>query len=391
MIETIDFPGRDLFGAEAQYSVAVKQAQLAARSFVEDQRQQFAELYECGTFPEQWPGKLAQRGLLNWVAREGGLEAGENALAFGLVNQELEAGDSGLRSFVSVQSGLVQFPISTFGTGEQKERWLPGLTSGAISGCFALTEPNHGSDPASMETTAEKTAKGYRIRGAKRWITNGKDAAVMVLWAKDTESGKIRGFAVPTDTDGIEWTKLEEKLSLRISNTYEANIDIEVEEDCVLPGAKSLGTALKCLNVARYGIAWGSVGVLRRCLELAIEYTTGRKQFGVPLASKQLIQQKIVAIYSDYVHCQLLVHELAKAYSEGRMVPQMISLAKRDCVSKALHAARAARHVMGANGILLENEVLRHASNLETVNTYEGTEDIHSLILGQYLTGQAAF
>jgi glutaryl-CoA dehydrogenase len=383
--------GADLFDLAQDYSQEVCAARDAAAGFVEQERSGFAELYEQGAFPAAWPAELADLGLLNWVAREGGLSAGDNSLAFGLVNQELEAGDSGLRSFVSVQSGLVQFPIAEFGTDEQKQRWLPGLTAGEISGCFALTEPNHGSDPASMETVAEPVEGGFRIRGAKRWITNGQDAAVMILWARNSETDKIIAFAIPTDTPGIQWTKIERKLSLRISNTYEANFDVQVDASALLPGARSLGTALKCLNVARYGIAWGSVGVLRRCLEIAIAYTKDRKQFGVPLASKQLVQRRIVQMYSDYVHCQLLVHQIADAYKNGTVRPQMISLAKRDCVSKALEAARSARHLLGANGTLGEYEVLRHASNLETVNTYEGTEDVHTMILGQFLTGESAF
>lgn len=347
-------------------------------------------------FHPEIPRELGEMGLLGVTIPEeyGGI--GASYTAYGLVARELERVDSAYRSFASVQSSLVMYPIHAFGTEEQKQRFLPGLASGELIGCFGLTEPNHGSDPGSMTTTALKVDGGWKLNGAKMWITNSPVADVGVVWAKAKENrsdeGVIRGFLVEKGMEGYTAPKTHNKMSLRASITGEMVFeDVFVPDANYLPEVKGLKGPFSCLNNARYGIAWGAVGAAEDCYHRARRYSGERTQFGHPLGALQLVQTKLANMLTDITQMQLLAWRLGALRDEGRGVPPMVSLAKRNNVGKALEIARIARDILGGNGITGEYRVVHHMVNLESVNTYEGTYDIHGLILGREITGIQAF
>lgn len=319
--------------------------------------------------------------------------AGMGYVAYGLVAREVEAIDSGYRSAMSVQSSLVMHPINAYGSEEQKAKYLPKLASGEWVGCFGLTEPDAGSDPAGMRTRAEKIDGGYRLSGAKMWITNAPIADVFVVWAKsDAHGGKIRGFVLEKGMAGLSAPKIEGKLSLRASITGEIVMEgVEVGEDALLPHVEGLKGPFGCLNRARYGIAWGTMGAAEFCMHAARQYTLDRQQFGVPLASKQLVQLKLADMQTEIALGLQAALRAGRMFDEGQLAPEAISIIKRNNCGKALAIARTARDMHGGNGIAAEFHVMRHAINLETVNTYEGTHDVHGLILGRAITGIAAF
>src|SRR5438477_6299967 len=312
--------------------------------------------------------------------------AGLSNGAYGLIMQELEAGDSGLRSMASVQGSLAMFAIWRWGSEEQKQRWLPAMASGRAIGCFGLTEPDHGSDPGGMETRARRDGSGYVLSGVKRWITNGSIADVSVVWAKDGET--IRGFLVERGTPGFSAHDIKGKFSLRASITSELVLeDVRVPAAALLPGAEGLAGPFSCLNQARYGIVWGALGAARTCYLTALRYAQERRQFERPIAGYQLVPQKLVHMLSEITKGQLLAWRLGQLKDAGTMRPEQVSLAKRNNVGVALDIARLARDILGANGIVNEYPVIRHMMNLETVNTYEGTYDMHTLIVGRDITG----
>lgn len=322
--------------------------------------------------------------------------AGVSETAYGLIAREVERVDSGYRSFMSVQSSLVMYPISVFGTEAQKEQFLPQLATGEIIGCFGLTEPDHGSDPGSMSTTAVKTDGGWTLNGAKMWITNSPIADVAVVWAKSKENKDdepvIRGFLVEKGMDGFSAPATKHKMSLRASSTGELVFeDVFVPDENVFPDIRGLKGPFMCLNSARYGIAWGAVGAAEFCYHRARQYVSDRTQFGKPIAANQLPQTKLANMLTDITSMQMLAWRLGKLKDSGRLHPSMVSLAKRNNVSKALEIARSARDMHGGNGISGEYRVIHHMMNLESVNTYEGTYDIHGLILGREVTGIQAF
>jgi glutaryl-CoA dehydrogenase len=348
-----------------------------------------AEYFEQGVFPVELIPEMSSMGLLGMKVKGYGC-LGANNVAFGLACQELERGDSGLRSFVSVMNSLVMHPIAAFGTDKQKARWLPAMARGERIGCFGLTEPEAGSDPQSMKTRADLEGGHYVINGRKMWITNGEIADVAVIWAK-TDAG-IRGFLVEKLTPGFEAHPISRKLSLRASVTSALSLEnVRIPAGNLLPGTDGIKSALMCLNEARYGIAWGAVGAAMACYEAALEYAKNRIQFRAPIASFQLVQQKLVKMLTEITKAQLLCIRLGRLKDEGRARHTHISMAKMNNASEALKIARAARDILGANGISLGYPPIRHLLNLETVNTYEGTQDIHTLILGRDITGHDAF
>ena len=345
--------------------------------------------YMAGTYPAELISEMAELGVLG-ASIDGYDCPGLGAVAYGLILQELERGDSGVRSFVSVQGSLVMFPIHAYGSEEQKQRFLPGMHRGEIIGCFGLTEPDHGSDPGGMETKAVKKGDRYILNGAKMWITNGTIADVAVVWAK--LDGVVRGFLVEKGMPGYSAPLQERKFSLRASVTSELVMqDVEVPEANLLPGVTGLKGPLSCLSQARYGIAWGAVGSAMACYEEARQYTLSRSQFGRPLAGFQLVQTKLANILTEITKAQFLNLRLGRLKEEGRATPQQISMAKRNACHQALETARTCRDMLGANGITAEYQVMRHMCNLESVKTYEGTHDIHGLILGHVITGLDAF
>jgi glutaryl-CoA dehydrogenase len=385
------FQGVDFYGIDDLLTDEEKLVRASVRRFVEAKIVPIiGRHYQDGTFPFELIPQFAELGLLGASLTGYGC-AGMGAVAYGLATQELERGDSGIRSFCSVQSGLVMYPIWAFGSEAQKERWLPGMAAGTIIGCFGLTEPDFGSNPTGMLTRAERIpGGGYRLNGTKRWITNASISDVSVVWAK--LDGVVHGFLVPKDTPGLTARKIEDKFSLRASVTGELILeDCEVPEDALLPGVKGMKGPLSCLSQARYGIAWGAVGAAMSCYETALDYAGSRLQFGKPLTGFQLVQQKLVEMVSEITKAQLLVLQLGRLKEGGKMRPPQISLAKRNNVKMALDIARVARDILGANGIMFEYPVGRHMMNLESVITYEGTHDIHTLIVGQDITGLAAF
>ncbi len=347
--------------------------------------------FEQAVFPYHLIELCADLGLLGLTlpAQYGGAEA--NYVAYGLVCQELERGDSGLRSFVSVQNSLCMYPIFRFGTEAQKTYYLPQMAAGKIIGCFGLTEPNSGSDPASMHTHAKKTAGGWLLNGAKMWITNAPIAAIAIVWAKTDEG--IRGFLVDTKSTGVTCPEIKNKMSLRASITGELIFDnVFIPDDHYLPGTeKGLAAALSCLNQARYGIAWGAMGAAMACFDLTRDYLLARKQFQKPLASFQLIQKDLAEMYSEIIKAQCLNLQIGRLKEQKKETPTMISLAKGNACREALHIARTCRNLLGANGISLEYHVIRHMLNLESVYTYEGTDNVHTLVLGKHITGINAF
>jgi len=346
--------------------------------------------YQDGTFPHELVAEFAELGLLG-ANLEGYGCAGMGDVAYGLAMQELERGDSGVRSFCSVQGSLCMYPIHAFGSDAQKERYLPGMAAGELIGCFGLTEPDFGSNPTGMITRAERLpGGGYRLNGTKRWITNGNLAHVAIVWAK--LEGKVHGFLVPTNTKGFTAEKISDKFSLRASVTSSLIMeDCEVDEDAILPNVSGMRGPLSCLSQARYGIAWGVIGAAIGSYECALEYAKDRVQFSKPIAGYQLVQQKLVTMLTEITKAQCLILRLGRIKEAGKVTPQQISLAKRNNVAMALDAARMGRDILGANGIMYEYPVGRHMMNLETVYTYEGTHDIHTLILGQAITGISAF
>lgn len=350
-----------------------------------------AESFEHADFPRQLIKQSADLGLLGLTlpAQYGGAEA--SYVAYGLVCQELEKGDSGLRSFVSVQSSLCMYPIFRYGTEEQKMRYLPAMAAGEVIGCFGLTEPDSGSDPGSMRTNAKKVDGGWILNGAKMWITNAPIADIAIVWAR-TEEG-IRGFIVDTKTKGMHCPEIKLKMSLRASITGELVFDnVFVPEENLLPGSeKGLGAALGCLSQARYGIAWGAMGAAMACFDIAKDYLLERKQFDKPLASFQLIQKDLADMYTEIIKAQCMNLQIGRLKDQQRDTPVMISLAKGNACRESLQIARKCRNLLGGNGISLEYHIIRHMLNLESVFTYEGTDNVHTLVLGKHITGINAF
>jgi glutaryl-CoA dehydrogenase len=347
------------------------------------------EWFEQGVFPVECIRELGQLGLLG-MHLSGYGSAGAGAVSYGLACLELEAGDSGLRSFVSVQGSLAMFPIWKYGSEAQKQHWLPGMCRGEIVGCFGLTEPDFGSDPASMRTTARRDGSNWVLDGTKMWITNGGIADVAVIWAR-TEDG-VRGFLVPRNTRGFSARNVPHKLSMRASITSELVLDeCRLPADAVLPEARGMRGPLSCLSEARYGIVWGVMGAARACYECALDYARTRVQFGKPIAAYQLTQQKLVDMLLEINKGTLLALHLGRMKDAGHLAPQQVSFGKLNNVREALRVAREARTILGANGITLDYPVIRHMNNLESVLTYEGTSEIHTLVLGQAITGIAAF
>jgi glutaryl-CoA dehydrogenase len=360
------------------------------RSFVADKvLPEIAGWFERGHFPRELAKELGDLGLLG-MHLEGYGCAGTNAVSYGLACLELEAGDSGFRSFVSVQGSLAMFPIWRFGSEEQKRRWLPPMAAGEVVGCFGLTEPDFGSNPAGMRTSARRDGGDWVLDGTKMWITNGGIADLAVVWAR-AEDG-VRGFLVPTDTPGFSARDIDRKLSLRASVTSELVLDgCRLPGDAVLPDVQGMRGPLSCLNEARYGIVWGAMGAARACFASALEYATTRVQFDRPIGGFQLTQQKLADMLVELSKGTLLALHLGRMKDDGRLTAEQVSLGKLNNVREALAIARAARTILGANGVTLEYPVIRHANNLESVLTYEGTSEVHSLILGQALTGLSAF
>jgi glutaryl-CoA dehydrogenase len=365
-----------------------------AREFVEEQvKPDIGDHFEAGTFPTELVEEMGELGFYA-PNLEGYGSPGVSETAYGLLMQELEAGDSGIRSMASVQGALVMYPIHAFGSEEHRERWLPDLGQGEAVGCFGLTEPAHGSNPSAMETEAVRDADGYRLNGSKTWITNSPVADVAVVWAKDrsADGDPVRGFLVETDRDGVATPKIDDKLSMRASITGSIELDDAfVPEADVLPGVEGMKGPLSCLTQARFGIAWGAVGAARDCFETAREYTTDRDQFGGPIARYQLQQDKLAEMATQITTSQLLAYRLADLKERGDLRPQQVSMAKRNNVRMAREQAKVAREMLGGNGITTDYPPMRHLANLETVYTYEGTHDIHTLILGEDLTGIPAF
>jgi glutaryl-CoA dehydrogenase len=341
------------------------------------------------TFPLELIPRMAELGIFGANLHGYGC-AGMNNLAYGLIMQELEAGDSGLRSLASVQGALAMYAIYSCGAEEQKQRYLPEMAQGKLIGCFGLTEPDHGSDPGGMETRARKDGRGWVLNGTKRWITNGSLADVAVVWAKIDDG--ITGFIVEKGTPGFSTSDIHGKFSMRASITSELVFeDVRLEQRNHLAGARGLRAPLGCLTQARYGIAWGAIGAARTCYQCALDYTKSRKQFSRPLAGYQMVQRKLVDMLTEITKAQLVCLRLGQMKDAGTMRPEHVSFAKRNNVSAALDIARAARDMLGANGIVNEYPVIRHMLNLETVNTYEGTFDVQTLILGRDITGESAF
>jgi glutaryl-CoA dehydrogenase len=369
-----------------------REIQRASRAFLEAEALPgIRTQWEKGEFPRHLVPALGAQGMLgaSLPVEQGG--AGVSNVAYGLVMYELERIDSGLRSFASVQSALVMYPIARYGSPEQQRRWLPELGRGRLVGCFGLTETDGGSDPeGNMKTRARRDGEGYVLSGHKIWITNGGIADVAVIWAKD-EADQVRGFLVPRDTRGFSTREIERKVSLRASITSELLLDdVRVPADAALPGAVGLKTALACLTQARYGIAWGAMGALEAVYREALDFARGRTTFGKPIAARQLVQDKLVRMVSDHTRGMLVAWRLGRLKDAGQLRPTQVSLAKRDNVRAALGAARSAREILGAAGVSLEHHAIRHMLNLETVDTYEGTHDIHTLIVGREITGLGA-
>ncbi len=345
--------------------------------------------YEAGTFPRELFRELGELGLLG-MHLDGYGCAGTNAVSYGLACLELEAGDSGFRSAVSVQGSLSMFPIHAYGSEEQKQTWLPRMATGEAIGCFGLTEPDAGSDPGSMRTTARRDGDDWILDGAKMWITNGGIADVAVVWARTEDD--IRGFIVPRGTAGFTTRDMHHKLSLRASVTSELLFDrCRLPGDAILPGVEGLKGPLSCLSEARFGIIWGAMGAARACFEAALDYATTREQFGRKIGGFQLTQRKLADMVVEIEKGTLLAVHLGRLKDEGRIRPEQVSLGKLNNVREAIAIAREARTILGANGITLEYPVLRHAANLESVLTYEGTSEIHTLVIGKALTGLDAF
>ncbi|HUY94054.1 MAG TPA: acyl-CoA dehydrogenase family protein, partial [Terracidiphilus sp.] len=365
-----------------------------ARDFVEDKIVPIIEgCFRDGRFPSELVPQMGELGFFG-ANLEGYGCAGMSNVEYGLVMQELERGDSGIRSFVSVQSALVMYPIYTFGSDEQKNTWLPALATGEKIGCFGLTEPEYGSNPGGMKTVARRSGDGYVLNGEKMWITSGNISDVAVVWAKvEDEDNKVRGFLVETDRPGFKAFEVHGKWSLRASVTSGLSLqDVHVPAANLLPGSGGLKSPLMCLNQARYGISWGAIGAAMSCYDTALQYAKTRKQFrNQPIASHQLVQEKLVWMISEISKGQLLSLQVGRLKDAGTLEHQHISMAKRNNVWMALECARLARDILGANGITEDYPIMRHMMNLESVKTYEGTHDIHALVIGQNVTGIGAY
>jgi glutaryl-CoA dehydrogenase len=392
------FQNFDFLSLDSGFSEDELLVRRTARDFVEDNIIPIIEdCFRDGRFPRELVPIMGELGFFG-ASLEGYGCAGMSNVEYGLVTQELERGDSGLRSFVSVQSALVMYPIYTFGSEDQKNTWLPALASGEKLGCFGLTEPGFGSNPGGMTTTARKSGDEYILNGEKMWITSGSIADVAVIWAKvpsddPAEDNKVRGFLVETDRPGFSAKDVHGKWSLRASVTSGLSLqDVHIPAANLLPGTGGLKSPLMCLNQARYGIGWGAIGAAMSCYDTALQYSKARKQFhGMPIAGHQLIQEKLVWMASEISKAQLLSLHVGRLKDAGKVGHQHISMAKRNNVWMALETARMARDILGANGITEDYPIMRHMMNLESVKTYEGTHDIHALILGQHLTGIAAY
>ena len=355
-------------------------------------RPNIRDWFENAIFPRELVPKMAEAGLLGMHLSGYGC-AGRSAVEYGLACMELEAADSGIRTFVSVQGSLAMSAIHKFGSEEQKERWLPAMARGQRIGCFGLTEPEAGSDPASMQTRARRTERGWVLNGSKRWIGLASIADVAVIWARTDEEGTpVRGFLLPTDTRGFDARDITPKLSMRASIQCDVTLeDVELQESAMLPGAKGLAGPFACLNEARYGIVWGAMGAARDCYESALAYAKGREQFGRPIGSFQLVQQKLVDMLVEIQKGTMLALHLGRRKDAGTLLPEQISFGKLNNVREAIEIAREARTVFGGNGVTLKHPPMRHMNNLESVRTYEGTDEVHTLVLGNAITNIPAF
>jgi glutaryl-CoA dehydrogenase len=390
------FTGVDFYQFDSLLSEEERAVRDTVRAWVDQHLMPIiAECYIEGKFPKQLIPGMAELGLYGANLPEEYGCAGLNNVSYGLIMQELERGDSGIRSFASVQGGLVMYPIYAFGSEEQKKHWLPRLAAGQDIGCFGLTEPDYGSNPSGMITTAKETKDGWVLNGTKMWITNGSQATISVIWAKTgaiDDPKSIRGFIVPTNTKGYAAKDQKGKLSLRASDTSEIHLeDVHLAKDAILPKSGGIKSPLMCLTQARYGIAWGAIGAAMACYDEALQYAKQRVMFGKPIGATQIQQVRLADMLTEITKAQLLCHQLGRMKDKGTMTPQQVSLAKRNNVNMATECAREARRLLGANGILAEYHSMRHMANLESVYTYEGTHDMHSLILGQEVTGLAAY
>jgi len=384
----------DFFSISRHLTEEERQIQSTVRSFVDARvLPVIGDHFEKGTFPTELISEIANLGLLGCNLQGYGC-AGLSEAGYGLAMQELERGDSGIRSFASVQGSLVMYPIHSFGSEEQKNKYLPEMAKGKIIGCFGLTEPDAGSNPSGMLTVAREDGDSYVLNGTKRWITNGNLAQVALVWAKlNNKDGEVRGFLVPTDTKGFEARPIHKKMSLRASVTSELIMeDVRIKKDALLPGVRGMKGPLSCLTSARFGIAWGVIGAATACFDAAVDYAKHRVQFGgKPIASHQLVQAKFAEMLTQISSAQLMALEVTRLKNEKQLRPQHVSMIKRNNVRMALETARVCRDILGGNGITLEYPIMRHLMNLETVYTYEGTHDVHTLILGQDVTGISAF
>ncbi len=393
---TSRFTGVDFYGLDTLLSEEERAIRDTVRSWVDDNLMPIiGDCYIEGRFPRELIPQMAELGFFGANLPEEYGCAGLNNVAYGLIMQELERGDSGVRSFASVQGALVMHPIYAFGSEEQRKQWLPRLASGKDIGCFGLTEPDYGSNPGGMITTARETKDGWVLNGTKMWITNGSQATVAIVWAKTgdiSDSQSIRGFIVPTGAKGFAGKDQKGKLSLRASDTSELHLeDVHLPKDAVLPKSGGLKSPLTCLNQARYGISWGAMGAAMACYDEAVRYSRSRVMFGRPIGQTQIQQVRLADMLSEITKAQLLTLQLGRLKDAGTMTPDQVSLAKRNNVNMATECARESRRLLGANGILAEYHSMRHMANLESVYTYEGTHDMHSLILGQAITGLSAF
>jgi glutaryl-CoA dehydrogenase len=384
----------DFFDLARHFTPEERAIQQSVRAFVDARvLPGIADHWEKGTFPVELIPEMAAMGLLGCNLHGYGC-AGLSEIGYGLAMQELERGDSGVRSFASVQGSLVMYPIHAFGSEEQKQRYLPEMAKGKIIGCFGLTEPDFGSNPSGMRATARDDGDAYVLNGTKRWITNGNLAHVALVWAKlGGVDGEVRGFLVPTDTKGFEARPIHKKVSLRASVTSELILeDVRVPKDAILAGVRGMKGPLSCLTAARFGIAWGVIGSASACFDCAVDYAKHRVQFaGKPIAAHQLVQAKLAEMLTTISNMQLQVLEAARLKAAKQLQPAHVSMIKRHNARGALEIARVCRDILGGNGITLEYPVMRHMCNLETVFTYEGTHDIHTLILGQHVTGIPAY
>lgn len=384
----------DFFELARHYSPEERAIRDSVRAFVDARiLPTIGQHWEQGTFPAELIPQIGELGLLGSNLHGYGC-AGLSDVGYGLAMQELERGDSGMRSFASVQGSLVMYPIHSFGSEEQKTRLLPKMAKGEIVGCFGLTEPDFGSNPSGMRTVAVDDGDSFVLNGTKRWITNGNLAQIAVIWAKvGGPDGEVRGFLVPTDTRGFEARLIHHKVSLRASVTSELILeDVRVKKDAILPGVRGMKGPLSTLTAARFGISWGVIGAAMACFDCAVDYAKHRVQFGgKPIASHQLVQAKLAQCLTQITNMQLLAMEAARLKAEKKLRPPHVSMIKRHNVHAALEVSRVCRDILGGNGITLEYPIMRHMCNLETVFTYEGTHDIHTLVLGQEVTGIAAF